>query len=67
MTWAEMFVNNFNHKEKNKITNILVPCLTKVGQNAFSSDTEPFDNWLKSLEINALYKSLLSARNPVNL
>ena len=33
MTWSEEFVDNFNLQESNGITDIIVPVLTKVGQN----------------------------------
>ena len=31
MTWTENFIDNFNFKEERGETNILIPCLTKVG------------------------------------
>ena len=34
MTWAENFISDFNVKESDGRTNIIVPCL-KVGQNCF--------------------------------
>lgn len=61
MTWTENFVDDFNFKESNGQTNLIVPCLTKVGQNSFESDKKPFSDWLNSLNSNALYKSLLEA------
>ena len=64
MTWTEEFVNNFNLKEKSGVTNIIIPCLSKVGQNIFSVDTEAFSKWLEGLNENALYKALLNAHTP---
>ena len=46
MTWTEEFVNDFNIKEKYGVTNIIIPCLSKVGQNIFSQDNETFFKWL---------------------
>ena len=40
---------------------IILPYLTKVGQNCFSHDQAAFETWLTSLNKNALYKSLLGA------
>ena len=60
-SWAENFVRQFNEKETSGKTDLIIPCLTKVGQNPFSNDTAPFDTWLESLNRNALYKSLLAA------
>ena len=40
------------------MTNVLVPCLTKLGQNFFSEETEPFIRWLDSLKENALTRIL---------
>ena len=61
MTWTEYFVNDFNHKENIGQTNIIIPCLGKVGQNIFNSDDDAFTTWLESLNKNALYKALLDA------
>ena len=61
MTWTEDFVNNFNIKERSGVTNIIIPCLTKVGQNIFSHDNETFSEWLDGLNENASYKALLNA------
>ena len=49
------------------MTNIIEPCLTKVGQNPFTEDTDPFLAWLETLNKNALYKSLLEAHTAENL
>ena len=67
MTWTEEFVNNFNFNEATGKSNIIIPVLTKVGQNCFVSDTKPFANWLDSLNANALYKSLLESHTAANL
>lgn len=67
MTWAENFVADFNTRESSGKTDLIIPCLTKVGQNPFSSDTESFNTWLDSLNRNALYKSLLAAHTATNL
>ena len=67
MTWAENFISDFNVKESDGRTNIIVPCLTKVGQNCFSPDRASFDRWLESLNRNALYKSLLEAHTASKL
>ena len=67
MTWAEEFVKEFNFKEKSGITDVLVPCLTKLGQNIFSEETEPFIRWLDSLKENALYKALHNAHTAMDL
>ena len=67
MSWTEQFVANFNRGESTGLTNILVPCLTKLGQNIFSSETEPFIKWLDSLNDNALYKALLNAHTASDL
>ena len=45
------------HISKKSITNIIIMCLTKVGQNIFVDETEPFSGWLESLYENALYKA----------
>ena len=37
MTWVEMFVDDYNSKERSGVTDIIIPCLTKVGQNIFKS------------------------------
>ena len=67
MTWTDNFVDEFNFKEKNGDTDLLVPCLTKVGQNCFDPNTEEFAKWLESLNSNALYKSLLAAHTAMEL
>ena len=67
MTWCEDFVKEFNVKERSGLTNILEPCLTKLGQNIFSNDEEPFISWLDSLTEDALYKALLNAHSAMNL
>ena len=67
MTWTENFVDDFNVKEKTGATNLLVPCLTKVGQNCFRPDSVEFNKWLESLNSNALYKSLLEAHTAMKL
>ena len=51
-------MDDFNAKEQAGKTNILIPCLVKVGQNAFSDETAAFDTLLASLETNALVLSL---------
>ena len=65
MSWCEMFVEDFNIKENS--ANILLPCLTKVGQNCFDMNMSAFNSWLESLNQNALYKSLLEAHTAFNL
>ena len=50
-----------------KVTPNLVPCLTKLGQNIFSNEEEPFTQWLDSLMENALYKALLNAHSAMDL
>ena len=60
MTWTEDFVDNFNYREKSGMSDILIPCLSKVGQNIFSNESESFTTWLKSLTENAVYKALLN-------
>ena len=67
MTWNENFVDDFNFRERSGMTNIIEPCLTKVGQNPFTEDTDPFLAWLETLNKNALYKSLLEAHTAENL
>ena len=67
MTWTEKIVDDFHFKENNGITNLIIPCLTKVGQNCFNSNTDSFTSWLDSLNKNALYKSLLAAHTAMNL
>ena len=47
--------------------NIILPCLTKVGQNCFGHDQAAFETWLTSLNKNDLYKSLLEAHTAVKL
>ena len=60
-------MKDFDGRERSGETNILVPCLTKLGQNIFTDDTEPFTKWLDSLTENALYKALLNAHSAMNL
>jgi len=67
MTWTETFVDTFNSKESSGATDIIIPCLTKVGQNIFNDNSEPFTKWLESLNENALYKALLNAHVAVDL
>ena len=50
MSWVENFVDDFNDKKTAWVTNIIFPCLTKVGQNFFVDDTKPFETWLSSLK-----------------
>ena len=61
------FVEEFNDKERWGVTNVLVPCQTKLGQNVFTDETEPFTKWLESLTENALYKALLNAHSAMDL
>ena len=35
MSWTEEFVDDFNKKERLRITDVVIPCLTKLGQNIF--------------------------------
>ena len=67
MTWTEIFVEDFNIKERTGQTNVLIPCITKLGQNIFSDETDPFSNWLESLNENSLYKALLKAHTAHDL
>ena len=67
MIWTEKFVDYLNYKEGSGITNMIIPCLSKVGQNCFDSDTKSFTAWLNSLDKNALYKSLLRAHTAMKL
>ena len=67
MEWVENFVDEFNDKEIEGLTNIILPCLTKVGQNCFSHDKKTFEAWLNSLNKNALYKSLIEGHKVVVL
>ena len=67
MTWSEDFVESFNRGERSGRTNILLPCLTKIGQNCFAPAPEIFATWLTSLSKNALYKSMLEAHMATNL
>ena len=60
-------MKDFDGREKSGETNILVPCLTKLGQNVFTNETEPFTKWLDSLTENALYKALLNAHSAMDL
>ena len=61
------FVDDFNDKETTGISNIRMPCLTKVGQNCFFDDKKPFMAWLNSLNTNALYKALMEAHTALKL
>ena len=61
MTWCEEFVKDFDGRERCGETSIMVHCLTKLGHNIFTDDTEPFTKWLDSFIKNALYKALLNA------
>ena len=63
----ERKTDNFNQAETSGLSNVIVPCLTKLGQNVFSSETEPFIKWLDSLNENALYKELLNAHTATDL
>lgn len=63
----KFFVDDFNNKESKGLTNIILPCLSKVGQNCFSDNNNTFETWLGSLTKNALYKSLLDAHTAVKL
>ena len=67
MTWTEKFVDNFNSKEKVGLTNIIVPCLTKLGRSIYDSKTKPFDDWLESLNEHSLYKALLEAHSATDI
>ena len=67
MTWTEHFVDNFNDGEKSGLTNIIVPCLTKLSQNIFNTETRPQSDWLESLNDNYLYKALLNAHSASDL
>ena len=67
MTWTEDFVRTFNNNEKSGVTDIIIPCLTKLGQNVFSDETEPFSEWLDSHTKNSLYKALLNAHTASDL
>ena len=60
-------MNEFNFKEKSGMTNVLVPCLTKLGQNIFSEETESFIRWLDSLKENTLCKALQNAHTAMDL
>ena len=60
-------MKDFDGRERSGETNILVPCLTKLGQNVFTDDTEPFTKWLDSLTENTLYKALLNAHSAMDL
>ena len=41
MSWTEEFVDDFNNKERTGIFRVIIPCLTKLGQNIFCDETEP--------------------------
>ena len=61
MCWTEDFINTVNSNMEIDILSTIVPCLTKMGQNCFSPDKKPFDEWLSSLSTNSLYKSMVAA------
>ena len=63
----KFFVDDFNNKESKGLTNIILPCLSKVEQNCFSDKNNTFETCLCSLTKNALYKSLLDAHTAVKL
>ena len=68
MSWTEMFVDDFNMREKSGRPSTIINCLEKVGQNPFSKNkSESFNEWLDSLDENALYKSLLLNHTAVDL
>ena len=67
MTWTEDFIKDFNYKERSGQTNIIAPCLSRVGQNCFAPDNEAFVAWLDSLSTNALYKAMLDAHTATKL
>ena len=67
MTWTEEFVRSVNQKEELGLTNIIAPCLSKVGQNCYDVDDEAFAAWLASLSKNALYKSMMEAHTATKL
>ena len=67
ITWVENFVDDFNNIELKGLTNIILPCLSKVRPNCFSDENNTFETWLGSLTKNALYKSLLDAHTAVKL
>ena len=67
MTWTENFVRDFNNKERSGITDVIIPCLPKLGQNIFVDETEPFSKWLESLKENSLYKALINAHTASDL
>ena len=60
MSWTEDFVRSVNHQEIEG-SNIIVPCLSKVGQHCFDQNDKAFVDWLESLSEHALYKSMLAA------
>ena len=66
MEWLENFVDDVNDKETVVITNIILSCLTKMGQNCYSLDYAACDTWLISLNKNTLYKSLLEAHTALH-
>ena len=49
--------DRFNLKEQSGVTDVIVRCLTKLGQNIFSSDEKEFPLWLDCLNENAVYKT----------
>ena len=49
------------------IGDIIIPCLTKVGQNIFAEDSDKLSIWLESLNENYLYKALLKAHTAEDL
>ena len=44
MLWTEEFVDNFNTKQIDQHVNVLLPCLSKVGQNIYDTNEESFPN-----------------------
>ena len=65
MTYRKKNVDS-HYKENNGITNVILPCLTKVGENCFNSNTDSFTS-LDSLNKNDLYNCLLAANTDMNL
>lgn len=65
-SWCYDFMTEFNRTE-GVTADILLPCFTKVGQNAFAHDANKFKDWLDSLNKNALYKSLLCPHTAADL
>ena len=59
--------DRFNLKEQSGVTDVIVPCLSKLGQNIFSYGEKEFPLWLDGLNENALYKALLNAHTASDL